>query len=239
MVTSTKRRLFIVVAAACVLAALDGTKPSAAFEERQITTETPATADLEIPRDWFVTGLGREHYALSTEREVIWNGSASVELAPIEGAYDVSWGALMQSAVADGFRGQRIEFSAHLRTEAVEGGSGLWFRADDAHGATVAFDSMESRSIREGNSWARYSIVLDIPTHAVSIHYGIVQIGRGSTWFDHAHIETVDRSIAVTAPPLSPRNHPRTRHTKAISVSSPPRNLDFEETMVISKQEGD
>ncbi len=201
--------------------------------------ETPATPDREIPRDWFVTGLGREHYTLSTERAVVWNGSASVELTPIEGAYDVSWGALMQSAAVDGFRGKRIEFSAHLRTEAVEAGSGLWFRADDAQGATVAFDNMSSRMIRAGNSWARYSIVLEIPTHAASIHYGIIQIGRGSTWFDHAQIETVDRSIAVTAPPPPPpRSRRRAWPVKTESVSSPPRNLDFEETMVISEQEG-
>ncbi len=218
---------------------LDGTKTrlNAAFEDGRTAMETSATPAREIPRDWFVTGLGREHYALSTEREVVWNGSASVELTPIEDAYDVKWGALMQSAMADGFRAKRIEFSAHLQTEAVEGGSGLWFRADDAQGAMVAFDNMSSRMIRENNSWTRYSIVLDIPTHAVSIHYGVIQIGRGSTWADDARIETVDRSIAVTAPP--PRDRRRARPTNAVRILSQPGNLDFEETIVISEQESE
>jgi erythromycin esterase-like protein len=85
--------------------------------------------------------------------------------------------------------GHHIEFSGLIRTRAVTGFAGLWWRADTNEKYAAAFSNMQDQAISGTRDWKRYSLALDIPANTTNVHFGMLMAGKGTAWFD---------SLAVT-----------------------------------------
>lgn len=174
---------------------------------------------LDLPDGWVVTGQTKTaDYRLGLDPAT--PGAALIESRPgREAAIDGSGGepaGLMQSAVADAWRGRRLRLSAQLRTEAAGTGT-IWLRIDGAPGKVLRFDNMMQRqgdgALTGDSGWVERTIVLEVPDEAISVHYGVFLIGSGKVWARGFRLEPVDAAVATT------EQHPR--------LHERPVNLDF------------
>jgi erythromycin esterase-like protein len=119
------------------------------------------------------------------------------------GAVDSSWSMVTRAHGAAGFdtatgafpvadaAGHHIEYSGLIRTRAVTGFAGLWWRGNTKEQKVAAFSNMADQSIRGTRDWARYSLALDVPANTASINFGMLLSGKGTAWFDSLAI-TID-----------------------------------------------
>ena len=143
-----------------------------------------------------------------------------------------SFGALSQSVAADGWRGQRIRLSGHVRGDDIVGrGGGLWVRVDGAT-STLAFDNMIDfgRGLAGSTDWHEVSIVLDVPQEAIGIAFGALLSGTGVMRTDDVRLE-----VAPTGTPTTGRGagtgsfaDSAVRIATYARAAGQPTNLDFE-----------
>ena len=106
------------------------------------------------------------------------------------------FGSLTTGTSAQPYRGKRIKYSGHLRSQEAEVG-GLWMRIDRSHDGrvtTLAFDNMQDRPVRGTTDWAEYAVVLDVPDDAHQITFGFLLNGSGTLWGDNLKIDTRSRA---------------------------------------------
>lgn len=167
--------------------------------------------------------------------------TAGASSASIEGArVTAGWGTLYQFATAKNLRGRRVEFSADIRTAAVEREASIFVRVDDEKGNAVALDNMwyshsedgngpgtVNRSLSGDNDWTTERVVLDIPPNASALSYGAILNGTGKLWIDNAHLEIVGGDTPITA---IVRPAAMLRQTPFPLAEHPPspKNLNFE-----------
>jgi hypothetical protein len=208
------------LAMACVVAATWG----GAYGDA--STETP-------PPHWFISGeasaLLSQEYSGSIDHANSYEGSGSGLLKST--STEAHHGTLMQVASAEAYRGKSVKMTAFLRSNEVAQRAGLWIRADDIDGSTVAFRNCFSprapRSFVEGSTaWKEVEISIDIPDSAVALSYGVQMKGTGAVWIDNVSIEIVGPYVPTNAEPTFPAVHPRPDPQK---LSSTPLNLNFEE----------
>jgi hypothetical protein len=121
------------------------------------------------------------------------------------------FGTLMQMIDAEEYRGQRLRFSAALRTQDVQGWVGLWMRVDGpVHGPGhhLAFDNMQGRSITGTTDWQRYEVVLDVGQEAQAIGLGVLLNRTGEVRVAGFRFEPVSKDVPTTsmAYPTRPLN---------------------------------
>jgi len=199
---------------------------------------TPASTDISrVPVDWRVSVHGpksaRSYFMLASDSRVVWHGSESASLT--SRAYEPGQeprASLLQIVDAAAFQGERIRFSAHIRTErsAPEYRASLWIRAENDEGLVVAFQNMDKRLIKGDTEWSPYSLVVDIPSNATVLLYGAFVIGAGTLWIDDAAIASVDRVTPLTDLPYQVSNGIVNLPLDPSRILSHPENLDFEDT---------
>lgn len=174
---------------------------------------------LPLPEGWRIAGHtdeARYRLGLDPDRP----GTARIESRPgHEDAIDLAAGetaVLMQSILADPFRGQALQLRAELSTEAADLAT-IWLRVDPASGPPLGFDNLLADGTSGGLSgtmgWTERGIVLDVPPEAATIHYGFFLKGRGRVW---ARNFRLDRT-GLAQVPAKPRR----------PILPAPHNLDF------------
>ena len=122
---------------------------------------------------------------------------------------------LMQSILADDYRGARLRLSAELAGKEVGQGA-LWLRIDGPAGKVLRFDNMLRRpldgAIGGSFEWTHRDVVLDVPDDAVSLHYGAMLKGAGQLWARAFRLDEATPDTATTDRGAFPRR---------------PTNLDF------------
>jgi hypothetical protein len=71
----------------------------------------------------------------------------------------------------------------------------------DGPAGSESIDYMQERPIEQGMDWARYDVVLDVPSNAVGVSFGVLLFGRGQVWLDDVALERVDRNVPLTGRP--------------------------------------
>jgi len=166
------------------------------LEEQQMNNETQETQ----VKGWFLSGSHPQHYAFGVDEKTFHSGMKSGVLYSVDGANETAgeqFGTMMQSFLADEYKGKRIKMSCYLKSEEVTKGA-AWCRVDNAAGDSIQFDNMDNRSIVGSTDWNYYSIVLDVPEGSASIHFGVLLIGKGKIWADGFKFEAVDHRTPVT-----------------------------------------
>ena len=167
------------------------------------------------PKGWYMAGSKPADYQSNVDTNVVYNGRPSASLVSIKPAID-GFGTLMQNFSADKYVGQRVRFSAFVRSNGVQNWAGLWMRVDGSGQppTMLAFDNMQNRPIKGDTEWKNYEVVLDVPDGAKGIFLGMLLNGTGSVWINSASFEIVGTSIPTTF--VRP------------SVPEGPTNLNFE-----------
>lgn len=178
-------------------------KPYYTPQEEQQTHKQNASI-----RGWILAGSHPELYNHGVEKQ---DGEKNSGYLRSKETWSEGFGTLMQTFKANQYRGKRLKYSALVKAEEVEEWAGLWMRVDGSHREVLAFDNMQSRSIKGTSGWQRYEVVLDIPPEALHIAFGILLHGPGQTWIKDIQFTTVTSDVPISA---------ETR-------SDQPANLDF------------
>jgi len=174
-----------------------------------------AFAQPKPPKGWFVAGSHPRDYVASVDPEMPHSGRASAhfESAVLKTG---GFGTLMQEFQPGDFRGKRVRMSGYVRSRNVTDWAGLWMRVDGSGGKVLSFDNMQNRPIKATTDWTRYEIVLDVPSDAAQIAYGVLLTGRGDVWMDDVKFDIVAKDAATT-------------DSKTARIPDAPVNLDFEQ----------
>lgn len=177
-------------------------------------TSLPILAGDTLPKDWFKAGSTASDYKMGVDESVTFDGNKSAFIEA-DSAESKSFGTLMQNSSVEDYLGERVKLTIYIKTQDVSGWSGGWFRIDDGKKKTLAFDNMNNRPITKSTEWAKYTMVLDIPTNATKMAYGVMLNGNGKVWFDNLSFEIVDYNTPVT-------------DLYAIKLQNKTKNLSFE-----------
>jgi hypothetical protein len=153
----------------------------------------------DLPPGWQRAGSAPADYDMGLDTTVRHGGRASAFIAG-KGADSKKFGTLMQTADPGELRHNRVRLSAFVKAEKVDAGwAGLWFRVDgERPNQSLAFDNMQDRPIKGTLDWTRVSIVLDVPTEATQIAFGLLLSGDGRVWMDDLKFEVVTPDVPVT-----------------------------------------
>lgn len=137
-----------------------------------------------------------DSYKVYVDRQTKFNDKVS---ACIEANSDSAPGfaSLFQDLSSQNYKGKKVKFSGFIKTKDVSDWSGIWMRVDDAT-QVLAFDNMEDRPVTGTNDWKEYDVVLEVPKESKKIKVGVMQAGKGKSWFNNCHFEPVDASVATT-----------------------------------------
>ena len=99
-------------------------------------------------------------------------------------------------------------FSALVCSLDVDEWAGLWMRIDGPGSEPQGFDNMEDRPIKGTTEWVRYNVVLDVPSEAREIAFGVLLSGNGvveirEVRFEETGLEVTERKKEI---PLEPGN---------------------------------
>ncbi len=150
-------------------------------------------------KSWFMAGSHPRDYEHGIDTNTTYEGK---NVAYLKSVVDnaAGFGTLMQMFKADDYRNKRMRFSAHVKSQGIEGWAGLWMRVDGPEeGKSLSFDNMQSRSINGTTDWHQYEVVLDVPLESVNIAFGILLDGKGQAWLSDVQFEEVGLDVAVTS----------------------------------------
>ncbi|MCG6915605.1 hypothetical protein LJE86_16980 [bacterium BMS3Abin03] len=175
-----------------------------------------ANNNTELPKGWFPSGNKPSEFKMGIDYSTHYNGNSSAYIQSKSPA-GKEFGTLMQTIKAENYLGKRLRLSGYIKSEDVEGWSGMWMRIDGENYMQMGFDNMRNRPIKGTSDWKKYEIVLDIPPDSKSINYGVLLNGDGKVWFDDFKLEEVDDNVPVT------------NIVSEKMIPDQPVNLDFEE----------
>jgi len=180
-----------------------------------ITVLIIANNNNKIPTGWFPAGSNPSEYEMGIDNSVFQNGQACAYIKS-KSPKENQFGTLMQTISAENYLGKRLMLSGYIKSEDVNGWSGMWMRIDGESNQQLGFDNMRDRAIKGTTEWKKYEIVLDIPENSTTINYGVLLGGDGEVWFDNFELKEVDKNVPVTS------------LKKESKLPSEPINLDFE-----------
>lgn len=157
-----------------------------------------AAQALAAPAGWRLAGSKPSAYDAGVDKNVKRSGRASGFLKSKETSVD-GFGTLMQSIAPTRYAGKRVRLSAVVKADKVAGWAGLWLRVDGEGSSPLAFDNMEGRAIRGSADWKGYEVVLDVPSEATAVAFGVLLSGTGALWIDDVKLEPVSLSVPVTS----------------------------------------
>jgi hypothetical protein len=214
-------------------ASASGTFASGSSQPKKPVSPLADPSSERVPIAWNLNDADDTRHRLLSDTSDVWNGSLSaiLEGLPSNAPYLDSF--MWQAVSATNFQGSRVRFSAYVKTKGALSGAHLTLRAEDQMGNVIAFDNMEGRWPRGNSDWQSFSLVLDVPSAADVLIYGVSLAGAGEVRIDSASLEAVDRSIRVTGPLVPPGHiNPPLNKDQVLPV---PTNMDFELSTSASK----
>jgi len=157
-----------------------------------------------IPRGWYLAGSKPSDYEAGVDPQVLHEGHPSAFLKA-QKPNSEGFGTLMQDIRTDKFIGKRIRLTGLVKTDAVGGWAALWMRVDRGT-ETVAFDNMQDRPLKGTVDWRKCEIVLDVPSGATGIFFGVLLGGSGTVWLNNLKFEIVgpETPLSIKPPVLRP-----------------------------------
>jgi hypothetical protein len=154
--------------------------------------------DTKLPQSWFKNGQppAADKCLAGVDADLEARGTLNITLQCAE-QLDGFVGA-MQSFAANKYRGQRIRFSAQIKSKNLDGWGGIWMRVDDTDKPGASFDNMQGRPVKGTTDWTPYSVVLDASDKAQGIFFGTLMIGKGQLWISDLRFEVVSHDTPLT-----------------------------------------
>lgn len=153
-----------------------------------------AAAPEKLPPQWVVTGPTPGQYAAGIDQSDEARGAKFIRSTTDNTS---TWGALTQMISAQNYLGQRVRFSARVRTKDSTGGAGLWMRVDGPGGKMISLYNSGDKTIKGTDEGQQRSVVLDVPANATAIAFGVIEWGTGQVWIDSLSLEPVGLDVPV------------------------------------------
>ena len=198
----------LVVAGACLLVAVGRSRTVLGSEGHQ-------NGD-KVPYGWMLAGDKATEYRAGVDSGTVHEGRSSAYLRYAGSELD-GFGTLMQTIDAERYAGKRVRLRADVRAQDVAEQAGLWMRVDKGS-KIVAFDNMHERPIRGTEGWKTYDVVLDVPSDASDVAFGVLLAGSGEVWLSHVTLEPVGPDVQLTGAPATSGGY---------KLLKSPVNLDF------------
>ena len=164
----------------------------------------------EMPKGWIAAGSKPKSYEMGIVKGEGRDGKNCATVKSVDRKIN-GFGTLMQMCSPEKFQGKRVKMTSYMKSDKVKEWAGMWFRADKGS-VSVSFDNMEDRPIKGNTEWKKCEIVLDVPSNATGLAYGVLLSGTGQVWFDEVSFEIVDAMVSTTG-----------------TWNTTPKNLNFEE----------
>ena len=161
-----------------------------------------AAKSLTVPHGWIVAGTAPTNYRMGIDPSVKKDGKNVATIQAIEANQSGTgkFGTLSQVCLPGEYAGKRVRMTADIKSEILVGWAGMWFRVDGKGSRNfLAFDNMKNRPIKGTTDWEKYEIVLDVPSDARMVAYGVLLDGDGKVWLSNISFEIVDDSVPVTS----------------------------------------
>ncbi len=153
-----------------------------------------ASAEAPIPGGWTLETLSILQYRIGLDHQTRHGGKSAGFLRGDgdPGNRSIS-GSIVQSINAEQHRGQRLRFTAFVKTSDLDGWADFHTLIIGAQ-PDANFYTRQTRHLRITGStdWNRHEAVFTVPADAVAIEVGITQYGAGQTWIDDVSIEVVE-----------------------------------------------
>jgi hypothetical protein len=163
----------------------------------------------EMPKGWFMAGSKPTEYESGIDSGNAYGGLPSAYLRSKKAQVETGFGTMMQNFSAEQYVGKRVRLSAFVKSENIDRWAGLWMRVDGKAGqAPLSFDNMQDRPVKGTSAWRNYEVVLDVPSGATGIFFGILLDGPGTVWMNSLKFEEVPTSIPTTDKVKAPLQGP-------------------------------
>jgi hypothetical protein len=187
------------------------------FSILSITLTLYATDALAQPtgEGWFRAGSYPKEYEMGVSTEVRHNDKPSAYIKSKPGKMH-GFGTYMQTSLPGDYLGKSVKMSAYIKSKDINGTSsaGMWFRVDgDSAKKMLSFDNMDDRPIKGTTDWQKYETILDVPSGAKDIAFGVLLSGSGEVYFTEVNFDILG---------------PATGKTGNFGIPPKPKNLDFE-----------
>lgn len=164
----------------------------------------------DLPAGWIRAGSHPGDYEMAVDPAGGRTGAAAFIKSRTATPAGEGFGTLMQQFTGEEYRGKRLRFSGYVKAAGISNWAGLWMRVDGpAATAPLAFDNMQGRPIKGTQDWRRYEIVLDVPSSATNIAFGILLAGPGQAWIDDLQFDVVGPNVPTTDLMAGPAAAPR------------------------------
>jgi hypothetical protein len=149
---------------------------------------------------WKLGGSAPSRYQTGLDTSMTCNGTSALHLSSST-ATPQQFGEMGWSTAPGVWSGQRLRMTGWILASAVTGWAGLWMRVDTATVMGVSFDNMDCRPVTGTTGWLQVQVVLDVPSDATRVAYGLLLDGSGEVWLDGVQLETVDTCVPTTGCP--------------------------------------
>jgi hypothetical protein len=136
-----------------------------------------------LEKDWILF----EEYGNKYKSSLKKDRKSSIVLESLNAEPD-EYATLMKSVDATKYRDKQIKFSAEVKAEKADE-FGLWVRVDGPNNEMLAFDNMEGKRLSGSHNWKRLNILFKVHKNAISISYGLLQIGKGRSQIANPKLE--------------------------------------------------
>jgi hypothetical protein len=161
-----------------------------------------AAAPENLPPPWTISGPAASKFVAGVDQSGDTRGAKFIRNVSDDASV---WGSLTQGVSAQNYRGQRIRFSARIRTENVTNWAGLWMTVM-RDGKTLGFYNSFDKPIKGTTGWQERSVVLDVPSDADTIGFGVIDSGKGQVWIDSLSLQPVGPEVPVDRmPTMTPK----------------------------------
>jgi erythromycin esterase len=138
-----------------------------------------------LPKNWYAGGEGFKLSLDSLEKHA---GKFSLKME-MSGNRNNNFGVFTSTLPIETFAGKNVEYKGWIKTKDVKNGyAGLWFRVDGENSASLGFDNMNDRGLKDDNDWTQVSIKMDVSKEAKAIVFGGLFPGEGTVWFDNLEL---------------------------------------------------
>jgi hypothetical protein len=142
------------------------------------------------PKGWYTyQHAGETSYLFTLDGTISHWGAHSMR---IDGVGFQPFGSIAQNVPGSPYAGKTVRFSGWLRTTGTGvGGSGASLFVVALAGGILAHNFMAGSTIKGTTEWRRYAVTLALPPNTEQIRVGATLKGKGSLWFDDAHLAVV------------------------------------------------
>jgi hypothetical protein len=185
---------------------------------------SPSRAQSAI-EGWYLSGDSPAKYELKRAAAARHGGEFGASLSSTSAGPE-DFGTVMQVVRAAPYRGKRVRLTGWVRTEGARSAQ-MWLRIDGV-AESLAMDNMDGRAVTGTTGWSRQAIVLQVPTEAEVLAFGVFLIGAGSLAVDDFELASAEPD-AQTTQLYGPAelNNPPQRAPRFINPA--PLNMGFED----------